>query len=48
MKQNYRKPVVETLIMTAAISLMQAASGGSTPSFNGTPIEDNGIQGDAR
>ena len=48
MKTNYIKPVVETLIMSASTSLMQAASGGGTPSFSGTPIEDNGIQGDAR
>jgi hypothetical protein len=47
MKTNYRKPVVETLIMSANASLMQAVSSG-VPSFNGTTIEDNGIQGDAR
>lgn len=49
MKMNYSTPVVQAIDMIPACSLMQAASGGGTPSWSGTPIPDTGgPQGDAR
>lgn len=43
---NYSKPVVQAIEMSPACSLMQVVS--NVPSFNGSPIEDGGIQDESR
>ncbi len=45
MKMNYMKPVVETMNVKPVIALMV---GSGIPSFDGTPIDNDGPQGDAR
>jgi len=47
MKTKYNQPIVEVIGLKPSCVLL-AGSPGATPSWSGSPIEDNGVQEDAR